>query len=168
MPLLGCAAVLSAVVLRTVMWLPGLDLPPSNDFLNAYGGDVRVVVYQLVFAAWLGLPLGALGTFVFRFQRGLVRWCTVTGCLAGVGWAIWKVAGVAVRFITGDAIPLQSPVSVATAMTALALVVGGLLSGQVRDAVRRARENRTYALARRADDERHCNPAPDSTDTSAA
>ncbi|WP_135232808.1 hypothetical protein [Nocardia sp. CS682] len=166
--LLCGVAVVSAVVLRVVMWLPGPDLPPSSDFLNAYGGDARVVVYELVFAAWLGLPLGALGTFVFRFQRGVTRWCTFAGCLAGVGWAVWKVAGVAVRFITGDVIPLASPVSVATGVTSLALVVGGLVSGQLRDAVRQARENREYALARRADDERHCTPAPDSTDTPAA
>lgn len=166
--LLCGVAVVSAVILRVVLWLPGPDLPPSSDFLNAYGSDARIVVYELVFAAWLGLPSGALGTFVFRFQRGLARWCIVAGCLSGVGWAIWKVAGVAVRFVTGSLIPMESPVSVATGMTALALVVGGLLTGQLRDVLRRARANREYALARRADDERHCTPAPDSTDTSAA
>lgn len=118
---------------RLVCTVPGPDLPPSSDFLNDYRGDARIVVYELVFAAWLGLPSGALGTFVFRFHRGLTRWCVFAGCVAGMGWAIWKVTGVAVRFVTGDVI-----------------------------------ENRQYALARRADDECHCTPAPDSTDTSAA
>lgn len=162
--LLGGAAVVSAAVLRVVMWLPGPYLPPSNDFLNDYGGDPRVVVYELLFAGWLGLPLGALGAFVFRFQRGAPRWITFTGCVTGVGWAMWKVAGVAVRFGTGDPIAWESPVSVASGMAVLVLIVIGLLSGQVRDAVRRARENRDYTLARRADDERHCTPATDPTD----
>ncbi|MFE3194007.1 hypothetical protein ACFXHA_33735 [Nocardia sp. NPDC059240] len=165
---LCAAAVASTVALRTITWLPGPEWPPSNDFLNAYGGDLRVVGYELIFAAWLGLPLGALGMFVFRFQRGFTRWATVVGCVLGVGWAGWKVAGTAVRYCTGDAIPLESPVSVATALTALTLLIGGLLSGQIGGALRRARETREYTLARRADDERHATPAPDSTNSPAA
>ncbi|MEV6770291.1 hypothetical protein AB0N05_16875 [Nocardia sp. NPDC051030] len=162
------SAVSSTVVLRAVSWLPGPELLPSNDFLNAYGADLRVVIYELIFAAWLGLPLGALGLFVFRFQRGITRWATFAGCVLGVGWAGWKVAGTAVRYFTGEVIPLESPVSVATGLTALTLLVSGLLSGQISGALRRARETREYTLARRADDERHATPAPDSANSPAA
>ncbi|MFI5783538.1 hypothetical protein [Nocardia sp. NPDC051570] len=162
------SAVASVVVLRAVTWLPGPELAPSNDFLNAYGGDLRVVVYELIFAAWLGLPLGILGMFVFRFQRGVTRWATVVGCVLGVGWAGWKVAGTAVRYVTGKVIALESPVSVASGVTALALLVVGLLAGQIGGALRRARETREYTLARRADDERHTTPAPDSANSPAA
>ncbi|WP_405164696.1 hypothetical protein OG203_06150 [Nocardia sp. NBC_01499] len=162
------SAVVSTVVLRAVTWLPGPELLPSNDFLNAYGADFRVVVYELIFAAWLGLPLGALGVVVFRFQRGVTRWATFAGCVFGVGWAGWKVAGTAARYCTGNVIALESPVSVATGLTALTLLVGGLLSGQIGGALRRARETREYTLARRADDERHATPAPDSTNSPVA
>ncbi|MFJ9370548.1 hypothetical protein ACIRRA_39840 [Nocardia sp. NPDC101769] len=162
------SAIVSAIALRVVMWLPGPTLAPSTDFLNAYGSDLRVVVYELIFAAWLGLPLGALGVFVWRYQRGVARWYIFAGCMAGVGWAIWKIAGTAVRYVTGEAIPLESPVSVAVGLASLVLINGGLIGGQIGTAVRRARETREYMLARRADDERHATPAPDSTDSPAA
>lgn len=162
------SAVVSAVVLRALTWMPGPELLPSNDFLNAYGGDLRVVIYELIFAAWLGLPLGALGLFVFRFQHGFTRWSTFSGCVVGVVWAGWKVAGTAVRYFSGEVIPLESPVSVATGLLTLVLVLCGLLTGQIGGALRRARETREYRLARRADDERHATPAPDSANSPAA
>ncbi|MFE4460948.1 hypothetical protein ACFROC_26630 [Nocardia tengchongensis] len=161
-------AISSAVLLRLLTWIPGPELAPSNDFLNDYGGDLRVVTYELIFAAWLGLPLGALGLFVYRFQRGTTRWVTFAGCVLGVGWAGWKFVGTVVRYISGDVIPLESPVSVATGWASLTLLTGGLLSGQISGALRRARETREYTLARRADDERHSMPTPDATDSSAA
>lgn len=153
--MLGGAAVLSATLLRVVLALPGTNLRPSVDFLNDYGGDTRVLVYQLVFAAWLGGPVGALGLMTLIYQRGVTRWITTAGCAFGAYWAVWKAAGALVRYITGDAIAWESPVSVTVGTMSLVLVVLGLLIGACGSAIRRARQLRVYASARRADDFRH-------------
>ncbi|WP_028478380.1 hypothetical protein [Nocardia sp. CNY236] len=152
--ILGITAVVSVVVLR-VVHLPGPELKPSTDFLNDYGGDWRVLIYQVVFAAWQGIPLAALGFMTWRYRRGVAPWVIAAGCVCGLFWAVWKLVGECVRFFGGQKIPAASPVSIASGAAALVLIVAGLLIGITTSTVRRAREQRWYTQARQADDDRH-------------
>ncbi|WP_306364976.1 hypothetical protein [Nocardia sp. CC227C] len=151
----------SVALLWLVALMPGPELAPSNDFLNQYGGDLRVVLQQLIFAIWLGVPFGMWGWTTWQYRRGVTRWITTAGGVCGVLWTVWKVTGVAVRYSTSDRIGLQSPISVALGSATLLLLVCGLLAGAIPAAIRRAREQRDYRRARRIDDEQHYSSAED-------
>ncbi len=152
---LSVAAIVSIVTLHLTLEWPGqAPLPPSTDFLNDYGDRRNVVVYQLLFATWLGVPVGMLGVTTWKFRSGVARWVTSIGCGFGVFWAVWKICGILVRFLTGDRIAIESPVSVTTGVITLVLVLAGLLIGMINGSIASIVAQRGYSAARRADDER--------------
>lgn len=153
-------AVVSLLLARAGLQLTP-DLAPSTDFLNDYGSRPGVIVYQLVFAVWVAAPASLLGFYTWRYRRGPARWIMSAGCLAGVWFGVWKVAGIAVRAVTGHKIPAASPVSTYAAAATVGLLAMGLVAGLIQTRYQRNKQERAYALARSSDDDSHYAQGPD-------
>lgn len=154
--LLGALAVVSIAALTLSMEWPGQPpMSPTNDFINEYGNRWNVVVYQLIFATWIFVPVGMLAWMSWKYRRGLARWVTTAGCCIGVFWAVWKIIGILTRFFTGDRIAIESPVSMTAALSSILLVLAGLLIEAIRSTLAGVAARRGYSAARRADDEQH-------------
>lgn len=121
---------------------------PSDDFLNAYGYLPGVLIYQLLFALWLGVPMATLAVALWRSNLGRLRLFTLSGCVVGVIWALWKSVGATLRYVTDVELAVQSPVSVTLGCFAVVLGIGGILLL----ALPAFREARAYDRRRRMQD----------------
>ena len=154
--ILSIAAVSSALALR--LELSSGHFAPTADFLNVYGDDHRVVLYQLTFLPWIAVPVGVLGYMTWKYSSGLSKVVTIAGCMCGVLWGIWKLTGVVFRFVAGDSIGIESPVSVGLGFLTVLLVICGLGIFGAGNAWRRVSAMISYGWNRRVDDARHQDP----------
>ncbi|WP_020106848.1 hypothetical protein [Nocardia sp. 348MFTsu5.1] len=150
--LLVVAAAASIAVIN--LSLVHSELTPSSDFLADYGHMYQVVVYQAVFAFWIGFPAGYLGWTVVRSELGPLRYLVGFGGLCGVLWAIWKVFVTALIWIAGIHIAESSPVSLCLGFLALAFCVFGSLLLALTASFSAWRTGRTYRTARAIEDRR--------------
>lgn len=124
---------------------------PSDDFLNAYGYLPGVLVYELLFALWLGAPMATLAIVLWSSDLGRLRLVTLSGCVVGVIWACWKIAGAILRYVADVELAAQSPVSVTLGCLAVVLGIGGIALL----ALRVVHETRAYDRRRRMQDLQH-------------
>jgi hypothetical protein len=136
------------------MTLVHADLGPSANFLSDYGHHFNVVLYEAVFAIWIGLPAGFLGWTVVRSELGPLRFLVGLGGLCGVGWAVWKFAGTALIWIADVHMAEASPVSVTLGLLALGFCVSGSVLLGLEAAFQVWRAGRTYRTARALEDSR--------------
>jgi hypothetical protein len=148
--ILGAAASVALVN----MTLVHADLGPSANFLADYGHHFNVVLYEAVFAIWIGLPAGFLGWTVVRSELGPLRFLVGLGGLCGVGWAVWKFAGTALIWIADVHMAEASPVSVTLGLLALGFCVSGSVLLGLEAAFQVWRAGRTYRTARALEDSR--------------
>jgi hypothetical protein len=147
---LGAAASVAIINLTLVH----ADLAPSANFLSEYGHHFNVVLYEAVFAIWIGLPAGFLGWTVVRSELGPLRYLVGLGGLFGVAWAAWKFLGTALIWISDIRIAETSPISVTLGLLALGLCVSGSLLLSLEAAFQVWRAGRTYRTARALEDRR--------------
>jgi len=152
---LAIAAVASTFILRVA--LSG-GYAPTTDFLNEYGSDPAVMVYEIVFVLWMVVPFGLLGYLTWKHTDDFGRSLTVIGCGVSVAWGAWKLIGVGAHLVGYDRIDIESPVSVALALTACFFVVSGLSLFTVRRVAKQVNLLLRYGWRRMIDDARHRSP----------
>lgn len=134
------------------------DLAPSANFLTDYSNRPGVFIYELVFAIWIMYPVFELARAALGSPEvGYFRWLVVIGGVTGLAWGTWKIVGVFVLALTGDHVPVESPISVSLGLVTLVTIFAGLV-GSVgstlvfgpgwlsRYRARRAEEDRTLRL----------------------
>lgn len=157
--ILASAAVISTLVLRVA--LSG-DYAPSTDFLNEYGSDPPVMVYQVIFVLWMVVPFGLLGyltwTHTAEHTAKVGRILTVIGCQISVVWGVWKLFGVGAHLAGYDRIDIESPISVSLALIACFFLVSGLSVFAIRNVAEQITLLFRYGWRRMVDDARHRSP----------
>lgn len=135
------------------MGLSRYNLAPSSNFLTDYGRLPGVVVYEIVFAAWIMIPVGTLGWTAFKAPRiGPARWLVAVGGLFGVIWGAWKIAGVIAILTTGSHVADESPVSVALGLSTLTTNIVGVVACVAYFLVVNRRGSQWYQRQRDAED----------------
>lgn len=130
------------------------DLAPSSNFLTDYGQLPGVVFYEVVFAAWIMIPVGALGWMAYSTEAlPPVRWLIVIGGTTGVLWGAWKIFGVFFVLGTGDHLTVESPISVWLGLTTLGTCIIGIVGCAGSFYVIQRRDREIYQRARHVEDE---------------
>lgn len=150
MLVLGAGASVAVVSLSLVH----SDLAPSANFIADYGHMFNVVLYEIAFATWIGLPAGFLAWTVVRSELGVLRYVVGVGGILAVAWVIWKIIGTGLIWIADVHVADNSPVSVILGLLALSFCMIGTLLLGLEAAVGMWRDGRSYRSARALEDRR--------------
>lgn len=150
MVVLGAAGSVAVISLSLVH----SDLEPSANFIADYGHMFNIVLYEIAFATWIGLPAGFLAWTVMRSELGVLRYLVGVGGMFAVAWAVWKIIGTGLIWLADVHIAETSPVSVTLGLLALCFCMVGTLLLGLEAAFRVWRAGRSYRSARALEDRR--------------